>query len=127
MADTKDCIFCKITRKELSADKILHESEDVVIIPDIRPSAPIHYLVITKRHISSIADIEHKDEALLGHLVHMAKEGAEKLGLTGYKLVFNVGRDGGQIIDHIHLHLLGGWKQGEHKEVNVSYGSSHTQ
>lgn len=113
-----ECIFCKIINKEMPAE-VLHESSDVVIIPDIRPSAPIHYLVIPKRHIGSIKDIGHDDEKLLGHLVHMAKEGAEKLGLSGYKLVFNVGRDGGQIIDHIHLHVLGGWKTGEHKEVHV--------
>ena len=93
--------------------EVLHETQDVVMIPDIRPSAPIHYLVISKRHIASIRDVGHQDEQLLGHMVHIAKEGAEKLGLAGYKLVFNVGRDGGQIIDHIHLHLLGGWTKNE--------------
>lgn len=103
-----DCIFCKIVKKELPS-QVLHESQDVVIIPDIRPSAPVHYLAITKKHIASIKNITSNDEALLGHLIRMAKESAERLGLTGYKLVFNVGKDGGQIIDHIHLHILGGW------------------
>lgn len=107
-----NCIFCKIANKELEAD-MLQESEQAVIFKDIRPSAPVHYLVVPKKHLSSIKEVSHENEALLGHMVLMAKEAAEKLGLTGYKLVFNVGRDGGQIIDHIHLHLLGGWKNGQ--------------
>lgn len=105
-----DCIFCKIVKKELPAD-ILQESAQAVIFKDVRPSAPIHYLVVSKKHISSIKEISHENEELLGHIVLMAKEAAEKLNLSGYKLVFNVGRDGGQIIDHIHLHLLGGWSK----------------
>ncbi|OGF74774.1 histidine triad nucleotide-binding protein [Candidatus Giovannonibacteria bacterium RIFCSPHIGHO2_02_FULL_46_20] len=112
-----DCIFCKIIHKEVPAE-VLRETQDVVMIPDIRPSAPIHYLIISKRHIASIRDVDHNDEKLLGHMVHAAKEGAEQLGLSGYKLVFNVGKDGGQIVDHIHLHLLGGWERGEQKKIN---------
>ncbi|HEY4521773.1 MAG TPA: HIT domain-containing protein [Candidatus Paceibacterota bacterium] len=103
-----DCVFCKIAKKEVSAD-ILQESDKAVIFKDIHPSAPVHYLVVPKKHILSVKDISHEDEALIGHIVLMAKEAAEKLNLSGYKLVFNVGRDGGQIIDHIHLHILGGW------------------
>ncbi|KKT28732.1 MAG: Histidine triad (HIT) protein [Candidatus Giovannonibacteria bacterium GW2011_GWB1_46_20] len=87
----------------------MQETEDFVIFKDIKPSAPVHYLAVLKKHIPSIKEIEHEDEALIGHLIHEAKSAAEKLGLSGYKLVFNVGRDGGQIIDHIHLHILGGW------------------
>ncbi len=116
--DTTNCIFCKIIKKEIPAET-LQESNDIVIIRDIRPSAPIHYLALPKRHISSICDITHDDEMLLGHLVYMAKGAAEKLNLSGYKLIFNVGKDGGQIINHIHLHLLGGWQSGEHKALNV--------
>lgn len=104
------CVFCKIVKKEIPSD-ILRESEDAVIFNDIRPSAPVHYLVVPKKHISSIKEVAHEDEALLGHLVLMAKEAADALNLSGYKLVFNVGRDGGQIIDHLHLHLLGGWSK----------------
>ena len=89
----------------------MHESPDVVIFKDIHPSAPIHYLVVSKKHIPSIKEVGHKDEALIGHMVHTAKEAAEKLNLSGYKLVFNVGREGGQIVDHIHLHILGGWQK----------------
>lgn len=105
-----ECIFCKIISHEAPAE-ILHETADAVIVKDIKPSAPVHYLVIAKRHIPSIKEVDHKDEVLMGHLVHMAKVGAEKLKLPGYKLVFNVGREGGQIIDHIHLHILGGWSK----------------
>lgn len=114
----KSCIFCKIANKEAPAE-ILNESKDVVIFKDIRPSAPVHYLVVSKKHISSIKEVRHEDEALMGHLIHMAKEAAEKLGLSGYKLVFNVGKDGGQIVDHIHLHILGGWAMNKSKVVNV--------
>ena len=103
-----DCVFCKIIKKEIPAE-ILQETEDFVIFKDIKPSAPVHYLAVLKKHIPSIKEIEHEDEALIGHLIHEAKSAAEKLGLSGYKLVFNVVRDGGQIIDHIHLHILGGW------------------
>lgn len=104
------CIFCKIANKETPAE-ILQESPEVVIFKDIKPSAPVHYLVVSKKHIPSIKEVEHDDEALMGHMIHEAKEAAEKLGLSGYKLVFNVGKDGGQIIEHIHLHILGGWSR----------------
>lgn len=105
-----DCVFCKIAKKELPAD-ILQESASVVIFKDVRPSAPVHYLVVPKKHISSIKEVSHEDEAVLGHILLLAKEAAEKLNLSGYKLIFNVGRDGGQIIDHVHLHLMGGWNK----------------
>src|SRR3989344_1416452 len=110
-SDPAQCLFCKIVKKEVPSE-VLQETEDVVIIADIRPSAPIHYLVLPKKHIASIRDIQHEDEALMGHLIHTAKEAADTLGLSGYKLVFNVGKDGGQIIEHIHMHLLGGWQPG---------------
>lgn len=104
-----DCLFCKITKKDISSD-ILRETDNAVIFKDIRPSAPVHYLIVPKKHISSIKDISHEDEALIGHLIFLAKECADTLNLAGYKLAFNVGKDGGQIVDHVHLHLMGGWK-----------------
>ncbi len=109
MTENNDCIFCKIVNKEIPTE-FLQKSEDAVIFKDIRPSAPVHYLIVSRKHIPSIKEVAHEDEALIGHMIHLAKEAAEKLGLSGYKLVFNVGRDGGQIIDHVHLHLMGGWK-----------------
>lgn len=105
-----DCIFCKITKKEIPAD-ILFENKDLIIIKDVNPSAPIHYLVIPKEHIQSIAHLEGNHKDVLASLIYAAKDAAKKSGLRGYKLVFNVGREGGQVIDHLHLHLLGGWSK----------------
>ena len=109
-----DCIFCKIVKKEVPA-KIIFENGNVVAFTDIKPAAPIHYLVIPKTHIQSIAHLEGNHREVITELIYTAKELAKTAGLAGYKLVFNVGRDGGQLIDHLHLHLLGGWKTpGEH-------------
>ena len=104
----KDCIFCKIANKEIPA-KILLENKDIIILQDIKPSAPFHHLIIPKKHIRSVMDLKEGDEAIVSELIFAAKEDAEKANLKGYKLTFNVGRDGGQIIDHLHLHLMGGW------------------
>jgi len=113
-----NCVFCKIISKQSPAE-ILMESDSVVVFKNIYPSAPVHYLVVSKKHIPSIKEVNHEDEVLIGHLIHMAKDAAEKLGLSGYKLVFNVGKEGGQIVDHIHLHLLGGWAKNKPNTVNV--------
>ena len=102
-----DCIFCKIAKKEMPA-KIIYEDEKVVAFNDINPKAPIHILVIPKKHIESIKNLEQKDEELASSLILAAKKIAEQKGLSGYTLVFNVGKDGGQIINHLHLHLLAG-------------------
>lgn len=104
----QECIFCKITSKEISSE-ILFENPSVMVFKDIRPSAPVHYLVVPKEHIQSIAHLEGNHKEVLASIIYTAKDMAEKLNLKGYKLVFNVGRDGGQVIDHLHLHLLGGW------------------
>jgi histidine triad (HIT) family protein len=110
-----DCIFCKIAKKEVSAEIVL-ESDKLMAFKDIKPSAPVHYLVVPKEHIQSIAHLEGNHKEVLAGLIYAAKDLAVQLGLRGYKLVFNVGKEGGQIIDHLHLHLLGGWKkdEGEH-------------
>ncbi|MDP2669331.1 MAG: HIT domain-containing protein [bacterium] len=113
-----DCIFCKIAAKQAPAE-ILMESDSVMVFKDIYPSAPVHYLVVSKKHIPSIKEVNHEDEALIGHLIHTAKDAAQKLGLEGYKLVFNVGKEGGQIVDHIHLHILGGWAKNKPSSINV--------
>lgn len=106
------CIFCKISKKEVPAD-FLYEDDQVMAFKDIRPSAPVHYLVMPKEHIQSIAHLQGNHTEIISKLIFIAKNLAEKAGLKGYKLVFNVGKEGGQVIDHLHLHLLGGWK---HKE-----------
>ena len=108
MKDT-NCIFCKIINKEIPG-QIISENNDLIILQDIKPSAPIHHLIIPKKHISSIIDLKEEDEKIISKLIFAAKEDAKKSGLNGYKLSFNVGREGGQIIDHLHLHLMGGWK-----------------
>lgn len=104
----EDCVFCKITKKEIPAE-ILYEDDQLIAFKDIKPSAPIHYLAVPKEHIQSIAHLEGNHRETLTALIYSAKHLAEKAGLRGYKLVFNVGREGGQVIDHLHLHLLGGW------------------
>ncbi len=103
-----NCIFCRIIKKEIPADIIL-ENKDVVVFKDIKPSAPIHCLVVPKSHIQSIAHLEHGHKDVLTAIIYTAKDAAKSLGLKGYKLVFNVGREGGQVVDHLHLHILGGW------------------
>ena len=107
-----NCIFCKIIAKEIPA-KILLEDNDLIVIQDARPSAPVHHLIIPKDHIQSVAHLEEKDAEIIGRIFLAARDDAKKAKLTGYKTVFNVGRDGGQIIDHLHLHLLGGWNKKE--------------
>lgn len=105
MADT---IFGRIIRKEIPA-RIEHEDDLCLAFHDVAPQAPVHVLVIPKKPIPSLAEAEPGDEPLLGHLVFVATQLARKLGLSdGYRLVVNCGRDGGQSVDHLHVHLLGG-------------------
>lgn len=85
---------------------IVFENEEVVAFKDINPKARVHLLFVPKKHIESVAVLEDSDKELVGELVVLARDEAKKENLPGYKLVFNVGRAGGQIIDHVHLHLL---------------------
>lgn len=102
-------VFTKIINKEISAD-ILYEDDDVLAFRDIRPLAPVHILIIPKREIPSINDLDPADAPLVGKMVLVARDVARRLNISekGYKLLFRVGRDGGQEISHIHLHLIGG-------------------
>lgn len=105
-----DCVFCKIIDKSLPAD-IVFENDNIIAFYDINPSAPVHILLAPKKHLSSVNDMEEGDINLFGELIYRAKNIArEKKIDDGYKLLFNVGRKGGQIIDHAHLHLQGGWQ-----------------
>ena len=105
MADT---IFGRIIRGEVPA-RIVHDDDRCLAFHDVAPQAPVHVLVIPKRPIVSLAEVEEGDSALLGHLVVVATRLARTLGLAdGYRLVVNCGRDGGQSVDHLHVHLLGG-------------------
>lgn len=101
----KDCIFCKIVEKKISKD-IIYEDQDVMAFEDIKPLAPFHLLIIPKKHIESINHLKDTDQNLIGKLILTAKKIAEDKKLKGYKLQINVGRSGGQIIDHLHIHLL---------------------
>ncbi len=104
-----DCIFCKIIKRELDAD-IVYEDEYAVAFKDINPAAPVHILIVPREHIPTIMDVEKSNEKLIGHLHLVANEVARafKLGKKGYRLVINCGADAGQIVFHLHLHLLGG-------------------
>ncbi|MBI4993514.1 HIT domain-containing protein [Candidatus Wolfebacteria bacterium] len=108
-----DCIFCKIVHKEIPLENIAYEDDDVVVFKDHKPSAPVHYLSVPKEHIQSIMHLEENHKAIISKIIFAAKKVAKDLELKGYKLVFNVGREGGQVIDHLHLHLLGGWTKQE--------------
>ncbi len=107
----EDCIFCKIVKKEVPSD-IVYEDEKIIAFKDIKPVVPVHILIIPKVHISSVNHLESKDRELLGELFLVARKIAKDQGVTerGYRLVFNVGRDAGQTVDHLHIHLLGGVK-----------------
>ncbi|MCC6643287.1 HIT domain-containing protein [Candidatus Peregrinibacteria bacterium] len=100
-------IFTKIVNREIPA-KIEHEDEFCIVIHDIHPKAPVHLLIVPKKEIPTIMEAADEDQQLLGHLLLVARNMGQKLGLEGYKLQFNVGSKGGQEIFHILLHLMGG-------------------
>ena len=104
-----DCIFCDIINKKASAD-ILHQDELVTAFRDIHPVAPFHVLIVTNKHIASVNDVEIEDEQVLGHLFTTARKMAEREGFAanGYRLIVNTGKHGGQIVYHLHMHLMGG-------------------
>lgn len=104
-----DCIFCKIVRQELPAT-LVYQDEEIVAFDDLHPRAPIHKLIIPRKHIATINDIEKSDVALVGHLIYTAKLLAKENGLAkdGYRIVMNCNKNAGQEVFHIHLHLLGG-------------------
>ena len=106
-----DCIFCKIANREMSSE-IVYEDDEVIAFKDIKPVAPVHLLIITKKHIPSVDHLETGDKELIGGLFLVAQKIAREQGVaeTGYRLVFNIGPDAGQTVDHLHLHLIGGHK-----------------
>jgi len=108
-----DCIFCKIASKEIGSDLLL-ETEELVAFKDLHPQAPVHILIIPRRHIAGTNDLAAADTQLVGKMFLAAKELAEKLEVaaSGYRLIVNCGADGGQVVPHLHLHLLGGKKMG---------------
>lgn len=101
------CIFCKIVNDEIPSEKV-YEDNDILAFKDLNPAAPIHILIIPKKHISSLNDVKSEDIEILGKLLLTTSKIAKEQGLSkGYRVVNNCGEDGGQTVDHIHFHLLG--------------------
>ncbi|PJE58230.1 MAG: histidine triad nucleotide-binding protein [Candidatus Portnoybacteria bacterium CG10_big_fil_rev_8_21_14_0_10_36_7] len=103
----EDCLFCKIVNKKVASDIVL-EDDSIIIFKDINPKADVHLLIVLKKHIESVEHLVEEDKELISQMIFAAQKIARQIGVAknGYKLQFNVGRDGGQIIDHIHLHLI---------------------
>ena len=104
-----DCLFCKIAAKQIAA-AVVFENDRVVAFRDIGPQAPVHILVIPRRHVATVNELDVNDRELIGDLVLVAKRLASEADIAadGYRLVLNCNRDGGQSVFHVHLHLLGG-------------------
>ena len=102
-----DCIFCKIVSGTIPSKKI-YEDEDVIAFHDINPSARVHFLIVPKLHIESLASCESEHQALLGKMLLLAPKLAKEQGLVGFKTLINTGKDGGQLVFHIHVHVMGG-------------------
>ncbi len=102
-----DCLFCKFVNKEFET-KIVYENDFVLAFNDIDPQAPIHILIIPKKHISSLNEQTNKDKLLMGELMLAVKTIAQQLNLESYRTVINTGKDAGQSVFHIHVHLMAG-------------------
>ena len=106
----KDCVFCQIIRGEKPSE-VLYQDESTFVFKDIHPHAPVHVLIVPMKHIRSLNDLTEQERSLVSDLILRGKWMAEELSIarSGYKLLFNVERGGGQVIFHLHMHLLGGW------------------
>lgn len=104
-----DCLFCEIINKNIPAD-IIFEDDVIMAFRDIEPRAPVHILIVPKKHISSLSEAKESDRELLGQICLSSAEiaGREEIDRSGYRLVVNSGHDAGQAVDHLHFHLLGG-------------------
>lgn len=107
----KDCIFCKIINKQIPSE-IIYEDDEIIAFKDIEPVAPVHVLVVPKKHISSVMDLSDEDQALIGKIYSVIQKLAVELGIEkdGFRVVTNCGENAGQTVKHIHFHLLGGKK-----------------
>ncbi len=104
-----DCIFCKIAAGEIPADTI-YQDKEVIAFRDINPQAPTHVLIIPRKHIVSLTDLSEGESALVGNMTKVANQLAREEGIAegGYRVVINCGQQGGQLVPHLHMHLLGG-------------------
>lgn len=109
MDASQSCIFCRIARREIPA-ALVHEEDELLAFHDLNPQAPVHILLIPRRHIPSVGELQAEDREVAGRLLLAAAVVARGQGLdaTGFRVVANVGEDGGQTVGHLHLHLLGG-------------------
>ena len=110
----EDCLFCKIIKGEIPSTKV-YEDEDILAFNDINPAAPIHILVIPKKHIESLAHMQKEDEAIVGKIYGVINKIAEEKGFkdNGYRVIVNCGKDAGQEVMHLHFHVLAGAKLGD--------------
>lgn len=110
----EDCLFCKIIKGEIPSDKV-YEDEEILAFRDINPAAPIHILVIPKKHIASLAHMEKEDEIIVGKIYGVINKIAEEQGFkeNGYRVIVNCGKDAGQEVMHLHFHILAGAKFGD--------------
>jgi histidine triad (HIT) family protein len=103
-----DCLFCKIINGDIPADK-LFEDDEILVFRDIAPAAPVHFLVIPKKHITGPSSVESTDHALIGKMMQKGSEIAQQEGVgDAFRVVFNNGADAGQTVFHIHMHIIGG-------------------
>ena len=108
----RDCLFCQIVRKERPAE-FVYEDELLAVFKDAYPHAPVHLLIVPQEHIRSVNDLADEDRKIIAEMMFRAKEIAREVGIngSGYKLLFNVERGAGQVIFHLHLHVMGGWSR----------------
>lgn len=109
----EDCLFCKIIKGEIPSTKV-YEDDEILAFRDVNPLAPVHILVIPKKHIGSLVDLKPEDEKVVGRMYTVINKIAkqEKISENGFRVVTNCGEDGGQAIKHLHFHILGGKKLG---------------
>ncbi len=107
IATDPDCIFCRIVAGDLPADR-LYEDDDIVAFRDISPQAPFHGLIIPKAHIATLNDVSDEQTGVMGRLFAVARQLASEHALPGYRVVVNTNREGGQVVFHVHMHVLGG-------------------
>lgn len=110
----EDCIFCKIIKKEIQSS-IVYEDEEIIAFKDINPAAPIHILIVPKKHIPSLVELEKEDELLIGRIYTVINKVADIVGVkeNGYRVIVNCGKDAGQEVGHLHFHFLAGAKFGD--------------
>ena len=107
MSSNLDCLFCKIVAGEIPSER-LHEDDDILAFRDINPQAPYHALLIPKIHLATLNDFQPEHAELAGRLFLVAKSLAEEHGLAGYRVAVNVNAEGGQVVHHVHMHMLAG-------------------